>query len=207
MDLPPRPRAKPAEIKLGLIAEVEACAAGVPGRVTGLYVLIARMVSSLLGDQLESFILSMLGISLAMGIAFRGFWIGVASLVPNVIPILLVVGGMGWFGVPINLGTAMIASVSMGLTIDSSIHYLVDYRRALELGMDHAHAIRDTHAGVGRSLVFSNVALMVGFSVLCLSNFIPLIYFGILVSLAMLGGLLGNLVLLPLMLRWVPLRM
>jgi predicted RND superfamily exporter protein len=123
-----------------------------------------------------------------------------------VIPILLVVGGMGWFGIPINLGTAMIASVSMGLTIDSSIHYLVDYRRARELGMDHAEATRDTHAGVGRSLVFSNVALMIGFSVLCLSNFIPLIYFGILVSFAMLGGLLGNLVLLPLLLKWVPLR-
>ncbi|MBL8849818.1 MAG: MMPL family transporter [Planctomycetaceae bacterium] len=200
---------KPAEIKLGLIDEVEHVAQGSfqEARVTGLYVLIARMVSSLLGDQLESFILSTLGISLAMGLAFRGFWIGVASLVPNVIPILLVVGSMGWFGVPINLGTAMIASVSMGLTIDSSIHYLVDYRRARELGMDHNAAIRDTHAGVGRSLVFSNVALMVGFSVLCLSNFIPLIYFGILVSLAMLGGLLGNLVLLPLMLRWVPLRM
>jgi len=199
---------KPAEIKLNLISQVEQTAQQTfkEARVTGLYVLIARMVSSLLGDQLESFLLSTLGISLAMGLAFRGLWIGVASLVPNVIPILLVVGGMGWFGVPINLGTAMIASVSMGLTIDSSIHYLVDYRRARELGMDHAAAIRDTHAGVGRSLVFSNVALMVGFSVLCLSNFIPLIYFGILVSFAMFGGLLGNLVLLPLLLRWVPLR-
>jgi predicted RND superfamily exporter protein len=199
---------KPAEIKLNLIDQVEQTARKTfqEARVTGLYVLIARMISSLLGDQLESFVLSTIGISLAMALAFRGFWIGVASLVPNVIPILLVVGGMGWFGVPINLGTAMIASVSMGLTIDSSIHYLVDYRRARELGMDHAAATRDTHAGVGRSLVFSNVALMVGFSVLCLSNFIPLIYFGILVSFAMLGGLLGNLVLLPLLLQWVPLR-
>lgn len=199
---------KTAEIKLALIDRVQETAREFfpDAKVTGLYVLIARMVSSLLADQLESFLYSMLGITIAMALAFRGFWIGVASLVPNIIPILLVVGGMGWFGVPINLGTAMIASVSMGLTIDSSIHYLVDYRRARQLGMDHAKAIRDTHAGVGRSLVFSNVALMIGFVVLCLSNFIPLIYFGILVSLAMLGGLLGNLVLLPLLLRWIPLR-
>lgn len=200
---------KPAEIKLTLIAEVERAAREVfpEARVTGLYVLIAQMISSLLGDQLESFLLSCLGISLSMAIAFRGFWMGLASLVPNVIPILLVVGGMGWVGLPINLGTAMIASVSMGLTIDSSIHYVLDYRRERELGKDHAAAIRETHAGVGLALVFANVALMAGFSVLCLSNFIPLIYFGILVSLAMLGGLMGNLVLLPLLLRWTPQRL
>ncbi|MFO1093510.1 MAG: hypothetical protein U0992_09385 [Planctomycetaceae bacterium] len=199
---------KPAEIKLGLIEEVQRRAQKVfpESSVTGLYVLIARMISSLLGDQLQSFLVGAMGITLAMGIAFRGFWIGVASLIPNVIPILLVVGCLGWFGLPINLGTAMIASVSMGLTIDSSIHYLVDYRRARELGMDHEHAVRDTHQGVGLALLFSNLALMVGFVVLCLSNFIPLIYFGVLVSLAMLGGLIGNLVLLPLLLKWVPLR-
>lgn len=199
---------KPAEIKLGLIDEVERVAQQTfpEAQVTGLYVLIARMISSLLGDQLESFLLSLVGIGIAMWIAFRGFWLAAASLVPNVIPILLVVGGLGWLGLPINLGTAMIACVSMGLTIDSSIHYVLNYRRARELGLDHPHAIRDTHAGVGRALVFANVALMAGFTVLCLSNFIPLIYFGILVSLAMLGGLLGNLVLLPLLLRWVPVR-
>lgn len=199
---------KPAEIKLGLIAEVERVAQQTfpEARVTGLYVLIARMISSLLGDQLESFLLSLLGIGIAMWIAFRGFGLALVSLAPNVIPILLVVGGLGWLGLPINLGTAMIACVSMGLTIDSSIHYVLNYRRARELGQDHSQAIRQTHAGVGRALVFANIALMSGFTVLCLSNFIPLIYFGILVSLAMLGGLLGNLVLLPLLLRWVPVR-
>ncbi len=67
-------------------------------------------------------------------------------------------------------------------------------------------ALRDTHQGVGRALVFANVALIVGFSVLTLSHFIPLIYFGILVSVAMLGGLTGNLVLLPLLLRWASRR-
>jgi len=199
---------KPAAIKLGLIAEVERTAQErfPEARVTGLYVLIARMISSLLGDQLESFVLSLLGIGLAMWIAFRSLPMALVSLVPNVIPILLVVGGLGWSGLPINLGTAMIACVSMGLTIDSSIHYVFDYRRARELGADHSTAVRATHAGVGLALVFANIALMAGFTVLCLSNFIPLIYFGILVSLAMLGGLLGNLVLLPLLLKWVPLR-
>jgi hypothetical protein len=199
---------KPAEIKLALIEQVESTARGVfpEARTTGLYVLIARLITSLLGDQVNSFALASLGIVAAMTLAFRNLWIGLASLVPNIFPITIVIGGMGWLDIPVNIGTAMIACVSMGLTVDSSIHYLAGYRRARELGHDHAAAIRDTHAGVGRALVFANVALVSGFTVLVLSNFIPLIYFGVLVSLAMLGGLLGNLVLLPLMLRWVPLK-
>lgn len=199
---------KPAEIKLALIDEVERTAreAFPEARTTGLYVMIAKLITSLLGDQLNSFLLAAAGIVVCMTIAFRNLWIGVASLLPNVFPILLVIGGMGWIGVPVNIGTAMIACVSMGLTVDSSIHYLSGYRRARQLGRDHAAAIRETHAGVGRALVFANVALIAGFTVLALSNFIPLIYFGILVSFSMLGGLLGNLVLLPLLLHWIPLR-
>ena len=108
---------------------------------------------------------------------------------------------MGWIDLPINIATAMIASVTMGLTIDSSIHYLAGLRRAQESGLSFFESLRTTHGGVGRSLVLANFALMAGFLVLTLSHFIPLVYFGILVSVAMLGGLLGNLIILPLMLR------
>ena len=97
----------------------------------------------------------------------------------------------------------MIASVSMGLTVDSSIHYLAGYRDARQRGLTFSAALKETHQGVGLALVFANVALVAGFSVLTLSHFIPLVYFGVLVSVAMLGGLLGNLILLPLLLRIV----
>jgi predicted RND superfamily exporter protein len=63
-------------------------------------------------------------------------------------------------------------------------------------------ALQETQGEVGRALIFANVALIAGFSVLTLSHFIPLVYFGILVSVAMIGGLAGNLLLLPLLLRW-----
>ena len=110
---------------------------------------------------------------------------------------------MGWIGLPINIATAMIASVSMGLTVDSSIHYLAGYTQARRRGLSFAAALKETHQGVGLALVFANLALVAGFSVLALSHFIPLVYFGILVSVAMIGGLMGNLVLLPLLLRLV----
>ena len=173
-------------------AEVEA---------TGIYVLLANLIDNLLSDQLLSFALAAIGIVAMMLIAFRNFKIGLISIVPNLFPILLVVGGMGWAGISVNIATAMIASVSLGLTIDSSIHYLTEFQRARTL-LSVKDALKQTHQRVGRAMVFSNIALIIGFSVLTFSHFMPLVYFGILVSLAMMGGLAGNLILLPLLLSW-----
>ncbi|MCA9076616.1 MAG: MMPL family transporter [Planctomycetaceae bacterium] len=197
---------QPAETKLQLIEQAEAVAQNIfpDAKATGLYVLLAHLIQSLLSDQVVAFGLAAAGILVTMTIAFRSIRVGLVMLVPNTFPILIVIGGMGWVGVPVNIGTAMIASVSMGLTVDSSIHYLVGYRRSRAAGLDHYAAIHQTHAGVGRALVFASIALVLGFTVLSLSHFIPLIYFGVLVSVAMLGGLLGDLVLLPLLLYWVP---
>jgi predicted RND superfamily exporter protein len=99
------------------------------------------------------------------------------------------------------MGAAMIAAVSMGLSVDSSIHYITFFRRLRAEGKSAAEAITEVQQTVGRAVVLSTLALMVGFTVLCTSQFVPTIYFGMLVSLSMLGGLLGNLVLLPVLLR------
>ena len=203
-----------AERKLQLIAEVdqvaqawadEALAKEFPNadvKATGLFVLLAHLIQSLLSDQLASFALAAIGIGGMMIVAFGSVRLGLIALVPNLFPIVFVIGGMGWIGLPINIATAMIASVSMGLTVDSSVHYLSGYVRARGRGLSVDEALRETHGDVGRALVFANIALIAGFSVLTISHFIPLVYFGVLVSVAMIGGLVGNLLLLPLLLRW-----
>ena len=187
---------------------VSGAGSGKPGEVrsveaTGLYVLLTFLIESLLRDQVVSFVLAAIGITLMMTCAFRSLWVGLVALLPNLFPIVLVIGTMGWLGLPVNIATAMIASVSLGLTVDSSIHYISGFRRARASGDDVEQALERTHTGVGRAVVLANLALVVGFSVLTLSHFIPLVYFGILVSVAMLGGLAGNLVLLPVLLAWV----
>lgn len=169
---------------------------------TGIYVLLTFLIDSLMSDQLVSFGLAAAGVVTVMTIAFRSLSIGLISLVPNLFPIILVIGTMGWVGVPINIATAMIASVSMGLTVDNSIHFLHSFHESRADGMSVQDALRAAHVTVGKALVFANLALIAGFSVLTLSHFIPLVYFGVLVSVAMFGGLLGNLILLPLMLQW-----
>lgn len=167
--------------------------------VTGYYVLLARLVGSILSDQWKCFVLATLGILLVMVIAIRSLKLALAALVPNALPVFLVLGTMGWLGMTVNMGAAMIAAVSMGLSIDSSIHYLLHIRRQMDAGRPMVKAMRSAQENVGLALVLATAALMAGFLSLCLSQFVPTIVFGVLVSLTMLGGLIGNLVVLPLL--------
>ncbi|QDT57325.1 MMPL family protein [Caulifigura coniformis] len=197
---------QPAERKLELISKVEQAAGNAfpEARTTGLYVLLANLISSVLGDQLTSAFWACVGMVACIWLAFRSFRIAMLSLVPNVLPILFVCGFVGWMDIPVNIGVAMVASVSLGLTIDASIMYLTEYLRIRKTGGTHDMAIHETHGGAALALVLASIALIAGFAVLTVSEFIPLAFFGAMVSVAMIGGLLGNLVLLPVMLRWLP---
>jgi len=173
-----------------------------PGaKVTGFFVLLTNLIDSMIRDQWMTFGIAIVVIGLMMLVAFRSVSLGVAAMVPNVLPIVVLTGLTGWLGVRINMGSAMIAAVSMGLAIDSSIHYIAVYRRLRDRGESVQQAIEVAHQSVGRAMTFSTVALIVGFGVLIRSEFVPTIYFGVLVSLALLGGLIGNLIVLPLLLR------
>lgn len=199
---------QPSQQKRWLIGEVTRLAqeafpgsAGTPQvEVTGFYVLLAQLIDSMLADQWKTFAAACAAIALMLLTAFRSPVIALAALVPNVLPIVVVTGLMGWCGLRINMGAAMIAAVSVGLSVDASIHYLAAYRRHRAAGLDMADALHAVQQRVGRAVTFSTLALVVGFGALCTSDFIPTVYFGALVGLAMLGGMAGNLLILPLLL-------
>lgn len=168
--------------------------------VTGYFVLLTYLIDSVLRDQWFAFGLSVLGVGVLMTLLFRSPKFALIALVPNVLPIVMVTGLLGWLGLRINLGAAMIAAVSMGLSIDSSIHYLTAFSRARQEGRSVLEALNAVQQKVGRAMVFSTLALVVGFGALSVSQFMPTIYFGILAGLTMLGGMTGNLLILPLLL-------
>ncbi len=175
-----------------------------PAEATGIYVMLTHLIDSLLEDQQKTFVLSLL-CQFGMGVlAFGSFRLAVITMVPTVLPVAAVVGTMGWLGFPVNIATAMLASVAMGMTIDSSILYLYRFKQERRESADFATALARTHATAGIAVVISNLALMLGFGVLVLSRFIPLVHFGIFTSLALLGGMAGNLILLPLLLQLTP---
>jgi len=180
----------------------ETAQAAFPGaEVTGYYVLLNQLIESLLRDQWVTFGVAAGAIFLMMAIAFRSVRLALATLVPNALPVLLLFGAMGWLGVKVNMGAAMIAAVSLGLSVDGSIHYVMSYQRARREQASMTDALTAVQATVGRAAIFATLALVVGFATLCYSEFIPTIYFGALVSLSMIGGLVGNLLVLPLLIR------
>ncbi|MBI2478747.1 MAG: MMPL family transporter [Planctomycetia bacterium] len=170
-------------------------------RVAGVAILLTYLVKSLLADQWITFALAVAAIVFMLMLAFRDWRLGLIALIPNAAPILIVVGVMGWAGLKVNVATAMLASVSMGLAVDFSIHYLYRFQHELRAGKSFHEAVRDAHGSVGLSMVLANIALVAGFSTLVISAFIPTVHFGLLVSVAMLGGLAGNLIALPILLR------
>jgi len=170
------------------------------GEVTGFFVLLSQLVDRMLSDQWLTFFLAAAGIFLLLAASFRSLLLATVALVPNALPIFVVLGLLGWVGDRINMGTAMIAAVSMGLSVDSSIHYLAAFRRRLAAGQSIPAALETAHQTAGRAMIFSTLALVVGFLALTTSGFIPTVSFGALSCLTLTGGLFGNLVVLPVLL-------
>ena len=171
--------------------------------VTGYYVLLNQLIESLLRDQWTTFGVAAIAILIMMVVAFRSVSLAVVTLIPNSLPVLFLFGAMGLLGVRVNMGAAMIAAVSLGLSVDGSIHYVMSYLRMRREGATVGDSLQAVQATVGRAAVFATLALVVGFSTLCVSDFIPTVYFGTLVSLSMIGGLVGNLLVLPLLIQVV----
>jgi len=199
---------QPSEAKRNLIDQVNRIVAEefpaspgqAAGEVTGFFVLLAQLVQRMISDQWLTFFLAATGVFLLLTIAFRSPLIAAVALVPNALPIFIVLGLLGWAGERVNMGTAMIAAVSMGLSVDSSIHYIAAFRRRLASGQPFAAALETAHQTAGRAMIFSTLSLVVGFLALLTSGFIPTVSFGALSCLTLAGGLLGNLVVLPVLL-------
>ncbi|MBN1344668.1 MAG: MMPL family transporter [Phycisphaerae bacterium] len=191
--------------KLRVVQRVKTMAADVLGpqydiEITGLYPLYAKIAYYLLKDQVRAFILALITITTCMCIGLRSIRLGLLSMIPNLMPIVLCLGVMGWAEIPINMATAMMLSVALGIAVDNTIHYLSRFRRELEVDQDYTAAIVRTHRTVGRACVFNSVVIVGGFWVLCLSKFIPTVYFGMMIGVTMIGALAGDIILLPMLL-------
>ncbi|MEQ1829727.1 MAG: MMPL family transporter [Pirellula sp.] len=165
--------------------------------VSGYYVLLSELVTSVVADQWRCFAIATVGIWVAMALALRSMAWPVLAILPNAMPSFCILGFMGWTGMRVNLGAAMIAAVSMGLSVDSSLHYLFRVQSEMRAGKDWSQASQATQSETGLAMLLSTLALVIGFGSLATSDFLPTVVFGVTAALSMLGGLLGNLILLP----------
>ena len=164
---------------------------------TGLLVLYNNMLQSLFRSQILTLGAVFLGIMLMFLVLFRSLSISLVAMLPNLLAAGVVLGGMGLFGIPLDMMTITIAAITVGIGVDHAIHYITRFKREFEVDGDYVATMHRAHASIGRALFYTAITIIVGFSILALSNFIPSVYFGLLTGLAMLAALLGSMTLLP----------
>ncbi|MEM9408870.1 MAG: MMPL family transporter [Acidobacteriota bacterium] len=176
---------------------------GVEARATGMFVLYNNMLQSLFSSQIQT-IGAVFGVVWLMFlILFRSAQVATVAIVPNVLPVIVVLGALGWLGIPLDMMTIMTAAVTLGIAVDDTIHFLHRFRREVAGGHDYDVALVRSLNSIGRAMVFTSITIVVGFSTLTLSRFMPTIYFGIFTALAMIVALTAAIALLPVLLLWL----
>ena len=183
--------------KIQNFATQEAGIAETDIRFTGLLVLYNNMLQSLFKSQIMTLGAVFIGIMLMFLILFRSIKLSFIAIIPNFLAAGAILGGMGLFKIPLDMMTITIAAITIGIGVDHSIHYITRFRREFSKDSDYVAAMYRAHNSIGQALFYTAITIIIGFSILALSNFIPSIYFGLLTGLAMMAALLGSMTLLP----------
>ena len=168
---------------------------------TGTNVLAANLSDYLVESLLVSIGLAFVFISALMGALFRNLKLVLISLVPNVVPLVVVAGVMGVLGIDIKPATAVIFSVAFGIAVDDTIHFLARLKQEARAGRPLREAVRAALLGTGKAIVLTSLILLGGFLVLMTSSFQSTMYMGGLISLTIAMALLADLLLLPALLH------
>ena len=174
-------------------------------QVTGILVLYNNMLQSLFKSQILTLGVVMAGIAFMLVILFRSIPLAIIGIVPNVLAAAIILGLMGLLRIPLDMMTITIAAITIGIAVDNSIHYIYRFREEFPQTNDYVKTMHYCHANIGKAVFYTAITIIIGFSILVLSNFIPTIYFGLLTALAMFIALFAALTLLPkLILIWKP---
>jgi hypothetical protein len=165
--------------------------------LTGMLVLYNNMLQSLFNSQILTLGITVLALMCMFLILFRSIKIALIAIFPNLLSIGVVLGFMGWMNIPLDMMTITIAAISVGIAVDNTIHYIHRFKQEIKVDWDYIKTVHRCHGSIGYAMYYTSITIIIGFSILVLSNFIPSIYFGLLTGLAMLIALIAALTLLP----------
>ena len=166
-------------------------------RFTSLLVLYNNVLQSLFTSQILTLGAVFLAIGLMFWVLFRSLALALLCLAPNLLAASMVLGIMGLAGIPLDIMTITIAAIVVGIGVDDCIHYIHRFKAEFSIDGDYHAAMHRSHGSIGRAMYYTTLTIMVGFSLLTLSNFTPSLYFGVLTDVAMAAAVAGALLLLP----------
>ncbi len=197
--------AEAAKVSQALQTQLDATIGDLSPRVTGTVLSLFRSSDEIARGQLRSLLTALLVIGAILVALVRSPRFAIAAALPNLLPLVVLFGAMGWLSVPLNMGTALVACISLGIATDDTIHFLLAVRDAEARGADDA--VGSALLDVGRPIVLTSVVLAVAFGALVISGFGPVRDLGVLTAATMALCVLGTIVLLPAVLQLWPRRL
>jgi predicted RND superfamily exporter protein len=185
------------------LAKVQQQHSGIEITVSGSAVVATRNLSKMITDLAKSLAIAAAVIFVVLTFMFRSLRMGLVSLVPNLLPLLFTAAFLVWTGQPLRLTSVLLFTVSLGIAVDDTIHFIVRYLRERQAGLSVDDAIRNSIVSVGGALLVSTLILLAGFSASATSVMPHSQLFSQLACIAVVVALIGDMVLLPAILRLV----
>ena len=169
-------------------------------KLTGTPVIIDEAGRHVSENIVIGLLFAFLLIGISMAVLFKSIKMGLISLVPNMFPILLTAGYIGFAGIDLNMSTAIVFTIAFGIAVDDTIHFLSRYRQEMGHGRTNLFALRRTFISTGKAIIITSIILLGGFGSLIFSNFLSTFYIGLFVSMTLVFAVVTDLTLLPMML-------
>jgi predicted RND superfamily exporter protein len=168
--------------------------------ISGIMVLYNNMLQSLFNSQIKTLGLVVILLFIMFLILFRSLKVAIIAIIANLVPVGVIFGFMGWMHIPLDMMTITIAAISIGIAVDDTIHYIHRFKLEYAKNSNYISAMKNSHEHIGTAMFYTSTIIIIGFSVLLTSAFIPTIYFGILTIIAMFMAIVADLLLLPVLL-------
>lgn len=166
-------------------------------RLTGTSVLIDRNNQALANNLIYGLMIAFVVVAILMGVLFRSFSMILITLIPNLLPLLMIAGIMGFAGIPLKISTSIIFTIAFGIAVDDTIHFMSKFKLQMAKGQSLLPAIKRTYLLTGKAIIITSIILCGGFILLIGSEFLGTFYLGVLISFTLLFSLLADLLLLP----------
>jgi len=164
---------------------------------TGLMALLARAISAAIYGMTKSYLAAFVAITVLMFILIGKIRLGLVSMIPNLLPILMTMGVMGMLDVPLDLNSLMIGSIAIGIVVDDTVHFIYNFQKYYDRTSDPHEAIQETLLGTGRALLITSLVLCTGFFILMFASLNHLVNFGFFTGITILIALVADFILLP----------
>ena len=171
--------------------------------VTGNLKLFTQMIGLLMTSLAESYTIAAVVITILMMLMLGSFRIGLLSMLPNLAPIVVTMGMMGWLGIKLDMSNMLLGTVAIGLAVDDTIHFFHNFRRHFVETGSAAEAVRETMLSTGRAMLFTSLVLVTGFWVLMFATLNNIILFGFLTGITLILALLADFLLAPAMMELI----